>query len=76
MIQLSFHKGVGDNRTVLLDVSTTSAIGKQEFQVVQPHTRQLSSTNVRALTKYLAFLERQMQMHWMAEHTYTHAQNR
>ncbi len=28
-IQLSFHKGVGDHRTVLVDVSTVSAIGKQ-----------------------------------------------
>ncbi len=66
-IQLSFHKGVGDHRTVLVDVSTASAIGKQEFRVVQPHARQLSSTNVRAQTKYLAFLERQMQTHQMAE---------
>ncbi len=39
MIQLSFHEGVGDHRTVLVDVSTVSAIGKQEFQVVQPHAR-------------------------------------
>jgi hypothetical protein len=44
-----------------------TAIGKQEFRVVQPHVRQLSSTNVRAQTKYLSFLEWQMQMHWMAE---------
>ncbi len=28
MIQLSFHKGVGDHRTVIVDVSTISAIGK------------------------------------------------
>ncbi len=67
MIQLSFHEGVGDHRTVLVDVSTASAIGKQEFQVVQPQARQFSSTNVRAWTKYLLFLERQMQMHRMAE---------
>ncbi len=30
-IQLSFHEGVGDHRTVLVDVSTASGIGKQEF---------------------------------------------
>ncbi len=29
-IQLSFHEGVGDHITVLVDVSTISAIGKQE----------------------------------------------
>jgi hypothetical protein len=66
-IQLSFHEGVGDHRTVLVDVSTASAIGKQEFRVVQSHARQLSSANVWAWTKYLAFLERQMQTHLMAE---------
>jgi hypothetical protein len=66
-MQLFFHKRVGDHRIVLADVSTASAIGKQDFQVVQPHARQLSSTNVRAWTKYLPFLERQMQTHQMVE---------
>jgi hypothetical protein len=66
-IQLSFHEGVGEHRTVLVDVSTVSAIGKYEFRMVQPHARQLSSTNIQARTKYLAFLERQMQTHWIAE---------
>jgi hypothetical protein len=41
-LQLSFHEGVGDHRTVLVDISTWSAIGKQEFQVVHPHARRLS----------------------------------
>jgi hypothetical protein len=67
MIQLSFHEGVGDHRTVLVDVNTASAIGKLEFRVVQPHARQLSSTTIQARTKYLSFLERQMQMHQMAK---------
>jgi hypothetical protein len=30
-MQLSFHEGVEDHRTVLVDVSIASAIGKQEF---------------------------------------------
>jgi hypothetical protein len=64
-MQLSFQEGVGHHRTVLVDISTKSAIGKQEFLVVHPHARQLNSNNTKARTKYLAFLERQMQTHWM-----------
>jgi hypothetical protein len=67
MMQLSFHKGVGDHRTVLVDVCTKLAIGKQKFHVVHPHARRLNSNNTKACTKYLAFLERQMQMHRMPE---------
>jgi hypothetical protein len=36
-MQLSLHEGVGDLWTVLVDISTWSAIGKQEFNVVHPH---------------------------------------
>ena len=33
-MQLSFHEGVGDHRTALVDVTTSSAIGTQEFKVI------------------------------------------
>jgi hypothetical protein len=36
LMQLSFHKGVGDHRTVLVDISTESAIG-----IVPPKMRRL-----------------------------------
>jgi hypothetical protein len=39
LLQLSFYKGVGDHRTVLLDVSTRSMIGKYERRVVTPKAR-------------------------------------
>jgi hypothetical protein len=64
-LQLSFHKGIGDHRTVLVDISTWSAIGKQEFQVVHPHARRLNSKNDRARLKYLRHLETQMATHKM-----------
>jgi hypothetical protein len=36
-LQLSFHEGVGDHRTALVDITTSSsAIGKQEFRVLHP----------------------------------------
>ncbi len=64
-LQLSFHEGVGDHRTVLVDISTWSAIGKQEFQVVHPHAWRLNSKNDRARAKYLCCLETQMATHKM-----------
>jgi hypothetical protein len=64
-LQLSFHKGVEDHRTVLVDISTWSAIGKQEFQVVHPHVQRLNSKNNRARSKYLCHLETQMATHKM-----------
>jgi hypothetical protein len=66
-LQLSFHKGVGDHCSVLEDITTKSAIGKQEFKVVHPHGRRLSSQNDHARTKYLWHLERQMRTHRMVE---------
>ncbi len=66
-MQLSFHKGVGDHRTVLVDISIKSAIDKQEFCVAHPQARQLTSTNAKAGTKDLTFLKRQMRMHQMPE---------
>jgi hypothetical protein len=30
-LQLSFHEGVGDHRSVIVDITTASAIGKQDF---------------------------------------------
>jgi hypothetical protein len=59
---------VGNHRSVLVSVSTLSAIGKQEFQVVHPHGRRLSSNNAKAWKKYVTYLECQMKMHRMADH--------
>ncbi len=67
-LQLSFHEGVRDHRTVLVDISTRSAIGKQEFQVVHPHARRLNLKNKRARAKYLRYLETQMATHKMTHH--------
>jgi hypothetical protein len=67
-LKLSFHESVGDHRTVLVDISTWSAIGKQEFQVVHSHARRLNSKNNRARLKYLCHLEAQMATHKMTHH--------
>ncbi len=51
-----------------MDISTWSAIGKQEFQVVHPHARWLNSKKDRARSKYLRHLETQMATHKMTHH--------
>ncbi len=66
-MQLSFHEGVGDHRTALVDVTTFLAIGKQEFKVVHPAARRLCSGNTRARDKYLSYLKQQMATHRMTE---------
>jgi hypothetical protein len=66
--QLSFHEGVGDHRSVLVNITTDSAIRKQEFRMVHPNARRFSSGNVRARLKYISHLEQQMLNHWMVEH--------
>jgi hypothetical protein len=66
-LQLSFHKGAGDHCLVLVDITTQSAIGEQEFKVVHPHGRPLSSMNNAVRTKYLRHLETQMRTHRMIE---------
>jgi hypothetical protein len=65
--QLSFHEEVGDHCLVLVDIIMQSAISKQEFKVVHPHGRRLSSMNNAMRTRYLRHLETQLCTHRMIE---------
>jgi hypothetical protein len=67
-VLLSFHKGVGDHCTVLVDIMTHSAIGHQEFKVVHPKAKRLISSNHKARSRYTQYLEGQMSTHRMMEH--------
>jgi hypothetical protein len=66
-LQLSFHEGVGDHRSVIVDITTASEIGKQDFQVIHPSARCLSSRNERTRSKYIDHLEQQMDTHQMVD---------
>jgi hypothetical protein len=66
-LQLSFHEGFGNHRLVLVDITTQSSIRRQEFKVVHPHGRRLSSMNDVVRTRYLRLLETQMRTHRMIE---------
>jgi hypothetical protein len=65
--QLSFHKGVGDHCSVIVDISTRLVIGKQEFHMVHPHGCCLSSRNKWALANYVSYLKGQMRIHKMVD---------
>ncbi len=67
VLQLSFHKGVGDHCTFLVDITTYSMIGRQEFKVV---AQRLNSTNHWARLRYNQHLEEQMSRHRIVESTY------
>ncbi len=66
-LQLSFHEGVGDHRSVIVDITTALAIGKQEFRVVHLNARRLSSGNEQTGSKYINHLENQMDTHRLVE---------
>ena len=53
LMQLSFHEGVGDHRTVLVDISTESAIGKFERRIVLPKARHLVTKSDNSVKAYL-----------------------
>jgi hypothetical protein len=61
LMQLSFHEGVGDHRTVLVDISTESAIGKFERRVIPPKARCLVTKNDDSVKAYLRFVTKECQ---------------
>jgi hypothetical protein len=65
--QLSFHEGLGDHQTVLVDITTHSAIGKHDFKVIHPEAWRLNSSNSRVRSRYISYLEGQMTVHRMTE---------
>ena len=63
VVQLLFHKGLGDHRTVLVDITMHSAFGKHDFKAVRPDACRLNSTNTRVCSRYISYLEGQMSIH-------------
>ncbi len=67
VLQLSFHKGVGDHRTVIFNISTSSAIGKFECRVVAPQARQLAPQNTASVKEYIKYVSTQCHQHKFQE---------
>ena len=61
--QLSFHEGVGDHRTVIVDVSARSMIGVDSFKIVRPAARRLTAANEKCRKRYESMLEQKLEEH-------------
>jgi hypothetical protein len=61
--QLSFHEGVGDHQNILVDITTSSAIGKFERRVIPPKAQQLVTGNKSSVRSYIQFVTKECQKH-------------
>jgi hypothetical protein len=68
IMQLSFHEGVGDPKTNLVDVTTRSVIGKLERRVVTPQARKLSNKNEKSVKEYIQYTTQQCWLHKLQRH--------
>ena len=64
---LSFYDSISNHRTILLDASTRSTIGVNEFKVVMPQARRLSLTNRKSVINYINRLEKEIDAHKLQE---------
>jgi hypothetical protein len=51
-LSLSFHEGVGDHRTMIVDFSTASMIGHHQGHIVRPTSRRLTTKQPSSVTNY------------------------
>ncbi len=63
VVQLSFHEGVGDHRTTLVDVTTRLVIGEFKRRVVTPQARRLATKNRKSIKEYIKYVTQQCRLH-------------
>ena len=49
IMMLPFNESIGDHRTTIVDISTRSAVGEQQYKIVRPEARRLVTKNKKAL---------------------------
>jgi hypothetical protein len=64
---LSFHKSVGDHRTILVDIITCLVIGQQEHKIACPSAQRLTPKNKQSVKKYLEDDMEQFRQHKILE---------
>jgi hypothetical protein len=64
---LSFHKSMGNHCTILVDITTCSAISLQEHKIVCPSARCLTNKNNQSVKKYLDDVTEQFRQHKISE---------
>lgn len=64
---LSFHESVGDHRSMIVEISTRSAIGTFQGKIVRPTSRRLTTKQPGAIQAYNNQLQRQFTSHRIPE---------
>ncbi len=62
-LSLSFHESVGDHRTMIVEITTSSAIGRHQGKIVRPSTRRLTLRQYGAAASYNKSLHTQLKCH-------------
>lgn len=60
LLQLLFRKSMGDHRTVIVDITSRSLIGKDKFKIIRPLAQRLISTKPKATSKYIKYAETEL----------------
>jgi hypothetical protein len=60
---LSFHEGVGDHRTTLVDISARSLLGTDGMRISRPYARRLTTSNKKSVTNFIKYVEAQLTKH-------------
>ena len=67
LVLLPFNESIGDHRSTIVDISTRSAVGEQQYRIVRPEARRLSTRNKKATKKYLEYVTKAFSKHNLAD---------
>ena len=67
LVELSFDKSVGNHRTMIIELTTTSTIGRFQGKIVRPASRRLTTKQPQVMEAYNNRLERQYRSHRIQE---------
>ncbi len=66
-LSLSFHEGVGDHRTMIIEVTTASTIGRFQGNIIRPSSRRLTLRQHGTAASYNKILTTHISLHKIAE---------
>ncbi len=67
LVELSFDESVGDHRTMIIETTTISTIGRFQGNIVRPSSRRLTTKQPRVMDAYINRLECQYRTHKIHE---------
>ena len=67
LLELSFDESVGDHRTMIVETTTVSTIGRFQGNIVRPTSRRLTTKQPRVMEAYNSRLEEQYKSHRIQE---------